>query len=194
MNEEIDETPGFSRRDMLRKTAIVGGALVWTAPAVQSLAGPAFAQTVGSPRGAEVCTYYAVSLTIQGTGSYTCADTAGSSAPGATDCVSDPPPSASNFPAATPGGCFYVLGVSESAPDAQGNTKWVVLLKPETDANTVQGFSKCGDTGCQAVSSSTNGTTQDTLIFTPCIVTTKNGVKTQEISNVQIVFCVPKTR
>ena len=40
------ETPqqgGLSRRDMLKRSAVVGGALVWTTPAVQSLAGPAFA-------------------------------------------------------------------------------------------------------------------------------------------------------
>ena len=36
-------TPAVSRRDMLRRSALVGGALVWTAPAVQTLAAPAFA-------------------------------------------------------------------------------------------------------------------------------------------------------
>jgi hypothetical protein len=34
---------GFNRRDMLRRSALVGGALIWTAPAVQTLAAPAFA-------------------------------------------------------------------------------------------------------------------------------------------------------
>ena len=125
MNEEIDETPGFSRRDMLRKTAIVGGALVWTAPAVQSLAGPAFAQTVGSPRGAEVCTYYAVSLTItNATGGFTCADISGSTASGSTDCVSNPPPSASNFPAAVPGGCPFVSGAQRPHMRPFGRTRF----------------------------------------------------------------------
>ena len=43
----IDQTPeGLDRRTMLKRSAIVGGALVWTTPVVQSLAGPAFAQEV----------------------------------------------------------------------------------------------------------------------------------------------------
>lgn len=193
MNDEIDETTGVSRRDMLRKTAIVGGALVWTAPAVQSLAGPAFAQTSGSPGGQEACVYYAVSLTITGsTGGFTCADIAGSSASGSTDCVSNPPPSASNFPAAIPGGCDLVTGVTQGPADAQGNRNWVVMLAPEVDANSVQGFSKCSNDSCQPVSSSTNGPTSDTLVFTPCIASGPNG-QNQAISNVQIVFCRPRT-
>jgi hypothetical protein len=34
---------GLSRRDMLRRSALVGGTVVWMAPAVQTLAAPAFA-------------------------------------------------------------------------------------------------------------------------------------------------------
>jgi hypothetical protein len=34
---------GLDRRAVLRRGAILGGALVWTVPAVQTLAGPAFA-------------------------------------------------------------------------------------------------------------------------------------------------------
>ena len=34
---------GLDRRSLLRRSALVGGALVWTVPAVQTLAGPAFA-------------------------------------------------------------------------------------------------------------------------------------------------------
>ena len=41
MSEEFRD--GMNRRDVLRRGAMVGGALVWTAPAVQSLAGPALA-------------------------------------------------------------------------------------------------------------------------------------------------------
>ena len=39
---------GLDRRSVLRRGAILGGALVWTAPAVQTIAGPAFA--TGTPR------------------------------------------------------------------------------------------------------------------------------------------------
>ncbi|MGH8893621.1 MAG: twin-arginine translocation signal domain-containing protein [Actinomycetes bacterium] len=40
---------GISRRDVLRKSALVGGAMVWAVPAVQTLGAPAFAAstTVG---------------------------------------------------------------------------------------------------------------------------------------------------
>ncbi len=39
------ETPGgITRRDMLKRSAVVGGTLVWAAPAVQTFARPAFAQ------------------------------------------------------------------------------------------------------------------------------------------------------
>lgn len=41
------EAGGLDRRSVLKRGAILGGALVWTAPAVQTLAGPAFA--AGSP-------------------------------------------------------------------------------------------------------------------------------------------------
>ena len=47
------ETPadGSSRRDFLRRSAIVGGTLVWAAPTVQSMAPAAFAQeTTKSPK------------------------------------------------------------------------------------------------------------------------------------------------
>jgi len=46
-DHEIEETGGISRRSMLKRSALVGGTLVWAAPAVQTLATPAYAQ--GSP-------------------------------------------------------------------------------------------------------------------------------------------------
>ena len=38
---------GLDRRSVLRRGAVLGGAMVWTVPAVQTIAGPAFA--AGSP-------------------------------------------------------------------------------------------------------------------------------------------------
>lgn len=57
MSDEIDtpDQSGLSRRDVIRRGAIVGGALVWTTPVVQSLAGPAFAQAEPSRRVDEDC-------------------------------------------------------------------------------------------------------------------------------------------
>ncbi len=49
-------TGGLSRRDMLRKSALVGGTLVWVAPAVQTLAAPAFANGSTTP-GDQPCKY-----------------------------------------------------------------------------------------------------------------------------------------
>ena len=43
-----DEEVGIDRRAVLRRGAVFGGALVWTTPVVQTIAGPAFA--MGSPR------------------------------------------------------------------------------------------------------------------------------------------------
>jgi hypothetical protein len=42
---------GMSRRDLLRRGAIVGGTLLWAAPAVQSITQPAFAgEQIGTVR------------------------------------------------------------------------------------------------------------------------------------------------
>jgi hypothetical protein len=41
------DTPGLSRRDVIRRSAIIGGSLVWATPAIQSLTTPAFAGTPG---------------------------------------------------------------------------------------------------------------------------------------------------
>lgn len=48
-----DATEGLGRRDLLKRGAILGGAVVWTAPAIQTLAGPAYAN--GSPPVGETC-------------------------------------------------------------------------------------------------------------------------------------------
>jgi hypothetical protein len=43
----LDGELGLSRRDLLRRGAIVGGTLLWVAPAIQSIAPPAFGQEAG---------------------------------------------------------------------------------------------------------------------------------------------------
>lgn len=45
--DPTETTSGIDRRNVLRRGAILGGALVWTVPAVQTLSGAAFA--AGSP-------------------------------------------------------------------------------------------------------------------------------------------------
>jgi hypothetical protein len=44
---DLNSELGMSRRDLLRRSAIVGGALLWVAPAIQSVAPKAFAQEAG---------------------------------------------------------------------------------------------------------------------------------------------------
>lgn len=61
---------GISRRDLLRRGAVVGGALLWTTPMVQTLARPAFAAE-GSPEpdgGGHAISYIAVVVSCAGTG------------------------------------------------------------------------------------------------------------------------------
>jgi hypothetical protein len=41
------EQGGVSRRDLMKRSAVIGGALVWATPVVQSVTAPAFAGTPG---------------------------------------------------------------------------------------------------------------------------------------------------
>ncbi len=51
----MDDQPGgtksgrLTRRDLIRRGAVVGGSLLWVAPAIQSLTPAAHASTTGSP-------------------------------------------------------------------------------------------------------------------------------------------------
>jgi hypothetical protein len=47
---------GLSRRTLLKRSAVVGGTLVWAAPVVQTLAKPAFAAGGSSPCHSTTCT------------------------------------------------------------------------------------------------------------------------------------------
>jgi hypothetical protein len=51
---DLNSELGMSRRDLLRRGAIVGGTLLWVAPAIQTMAPKAFAQEV-SPTGCAAC-------------------------------------------------------------------------------------------------------------------------------------------
>jgi hypothetical protein len=48
-HDEVDPNLGISRRTLLRRGMVVGGSLVWAAPAVQSFSKAALAQTEGTP-------------------------------------------------------------------------------------------------------------------------------------------------
>lgn len=49
MEEDINPALGISRRDLLKRGAVVGGTLVWAAPAVQTISRSALAQSPGTP-------------------------------------------------------------------------------------------------------------------------------------------------
>lgn len=57
-----EESQGITRRDLLRRGAVLGGAVVWTTPVVQTLGmGRAFAQTA-SPEGGKDISYIGVNV------------------------------------------------------------------------------------------------------------------------------------
>ena len=55
MAEEINSDLGISRRQLIKRGAIVGGTVMWAAPMIQSLTTPAGAQTLGTTQHACCC-------------------------------------------------------------------------------------------------------------------------------------------
>lgn len=45
----LHDESGMTRRDLMKRGAVVGGTLLWVAPAIQSFGSKAFAQENGSP-------------------------------------------------------------------------------------------------------------------------------------------------
>jgi hypothetical protein len=64
MTDELLPAEGISRRDMLKRSAVVGGAgaLVWAAPTVTRFGGAAFGSTAGTPMGKAI-SYIALAYT-----------------------------------------------------------------------------------------------------------------------------------
>ena len=52
---DLNSELGMTRRDLIRRGAIVGGTLLWVAPAIQSMAPKAFAQEVPGSPGSVLC-------------------------------------------------------------------------------------------------------------------------------------------
>jgi hypothetical protein len=55
---DLDSELGMSRRDLLRRSALVGGALLWVAPAIQSITPAASAQETNGPTPATCAACY----------------------------------------------------------------------------------------------------------------------------------------
>jgi hypothetical protein len=66
--EPVDANLGISRRTLLRRGAIVGGTLVWAAPAVQSFSRTALAQANGTP----VCQIIILVVLVHDDGTISC--------------------------------------------------------------------------------------------------------------------------
>lgn len=65
MGEELNQ--GISRRDLLRRGAVLGGAVIWTTPVVQTLGmGRAFAQTASPVEGGKDVSYAVISWVCEG--------------------------------------------------------------------------------------------------------------------------------
>src|SRR3712207_984378 len=61
-DQDFQSNLGMSRRTLIKRSAVVGAGMVWATPVVQSLSGPAFAQT----RGSASCTFDVI-VEINGT-------------------------------------------------------------------------------------------------------------------------------
>jgi hypothetical protein len=96
---DLNDESGITRRDMLRRGAIVGGTLLWVAPAIQSMAPKALARVQGpSPGSCSACFCYN-----------------GTKGTSAGSCFTD----------ATPGGPQAPLGTGMFSVDGCGNfCKW----------------------------------------------------------------------
>ncbi len=167
---------GLDRRTLLRRSAVVGGALVWATPVVQSIASPAFA--AGSPGGSEVCVdNYQFKADVSGTvfGSFETGE-----APGCTPSGYDP--KGTNFVTSN-GTIPNGHGTISLTLSADGNTATIVI---PNDCKLLDGQAKAGSpksaTGnleCRdAVPSGTNGTSN---IYTVTL--------TKDISFVAGVIC-----
>jgi hypothetical protein len=65
VGEEVNQ--GLTRRDLLRRGAVLGGAVIWTTPVVQTLGmGRAFAQTASPIEGGKDVSYAVISWECDG--------------------------------------------------------------------------------------------------------------------------------
>ncbi|HJQ91899.1 MAG TPA: hypothetical protein VJ950_09340 [Acidimicrobiia bacterium] len=139
---------GITRRDLLRRGAVLGGAVIWATPVVQTLGmGRAFAQTA-SPTGKDI-SYMVISWTCGEDKLHTKLNKNGASEAGATpDCEMTLDGSvAANLPAwvsvgAANGSCVSVT--VDSSLLTAGCTIGRILLKAGSDEST-------GGNACQSL-------------------------------------------
>ena len=163
---------GPARRDFLKRSAALGGALVWVTPVVQVVGmRPAFAQTV-SPGG--VCdVFYAVKIDPDEPGPTHCVSIHMQTNPNTQQCLDV------DATGVVPidGGCAFVTAVDMTDPK-----KWLITLDPQCEFQIGAAMLKSGSEDDFCVS---DGIGYDSG---PNIVTF-NHSDSQDISNVQLVFC-----
>ena len=144
---------GLDRRTLLKRSAVVGGAMVWATPVVQSIASPAFA--AGSPGGQDLCVHI---FQFKIDGSFTTFSSG--QTPGCTPTGYDP--NATNFVSAN-GTIPNGHGTISVTLSDDGSTATIVIPK---DCRLLDGQAKAGSPNgpnptleCEdAVPSGTNST------------------------------------
>ena len=161
---------GLSRRDFLKRSAALGGALVWVTPVVQAVGmRPAFAQTV-SPGGGVCDVFYAVKINPD-------------DLPGPKHCISiheqtDTGPAGhclnvtEGGVAPIDGGCDFVTAVDVSNPK-----EFIITLAPGCEFQIGQAQLKSGP---PCFASGLLDETDNTITFTH---------DAMDISHVEFVFC-----
>jgi hypothetical protein len=144
---------GLSRREALKRVAVVGGTLVWATPVVQTIsAGPAFAQ-YPVPDGPNL-SFIALNVTCGGTAFFIKYETDECKDSGGVDCFEDEPKAVPSCELLfTPTGTKADgedLGFSASTPDpVTGAVTVTVPLDCTVDQTAVKGGTECcpGTTG-----------------------------------------------
>ncbi len=159
---------GLTRRDFLKRGAVLGGTLAWVTPAVQVVGlRPAFAATV-SP----VCgDFFAVKIDPDEATEDFCVDIWDQTDPSGEGQCLDVDAQVTPIP----GGCGYVTSTT-----FENDMRWVIGLGSDCEFQIGEAELKTGILGC--VASGTFDPVSKTVTF-------DTGPQGQDISNVQFVFC-----
>ena len=166
MPEPSTQNSNLSRREVLRRAVIVGGA-AWAAPVIQSISTPAFAQvTPGCIAG---CFW------VKWDPTEPCVDVGGQSSIVCPNCLADEGLTQS------PGGCPCVGSAVTMEPCGDPATgTWTLTLPPGCTFHG--GGSKCSGDLCQPAVDNVDGT----VTFFPCL--DARG-KPKCISHIEFCYC-----
>jgi len=139
----VDGDLGISRRDLLRRGAVVGGTVLWVTPVIQSMTRPAFAQE--TPRGGCFCIKWSPEDGCEDlNGQSSCIETRGD-AGGCDQGVGFS--SNTNWTATLPAGCTLQEGCSKCGDE--GCNCGETSTAPGAGGATIVTFFPCRGTGPQ---------------------------------------------